>query len=104
MQQPEFRDQSEQQGNGQEAYLDKAEEGDKDSNKALEMHGQEGKETDTAEVQCSLLLSSPGPPTPPSHRVLSSRTNLYCNQTSTFLPIIPISTAVYHTHITKVKT
>ncbi|XP_061113980.1 protein SOGA1 isoform X1 [Conger conger] len=60
--QPEFRDQSEQQGKGQEAYLNKAEEGDKDSNKALEINGQDGKETDTAElpeeiVELQALLS-----------------------------------------------
>ncbi|XP_035237596.1 protein SOGA1 isoform X3 [Anguilla anguilla] len=55
-QKPEFRDQSEQQGKGQEAYLDKAEEGgNEDSNKAQETHGQDGKDTDTAEQPEEIL-------------------------------------------------
>ncbi|XP_036388980.1 protein SOGA1 isoform X1 [Megalops cyprinoides] len=50
--QPDFRDQSERQVKGQEAFPSKAEEGDnKDSNKDRETRGQEGKETDTAEQQ-----------------------------------------------------
>ncbi|KAJ8370722.1 hypothetical protein SKAU_G00107500 [Synaphobranchus kaupii] len=48
--QPEFRDQSERQGKGQE------EEGhNKDSNKARDTHGQDGKETDTAEQPEQIL-------------------------------------------------
>ncbi|KAJ8408963.1 hypothetical protein AAFF_G00239840 [Aldrovandia affinis] len=52
LKQPDFRDQSERQVKGQEAYLDMAEEADnsnKDSNKDRETHGQDGKETDTTE-------------------------------------------------------
>ncbi|KAG9332521.1 hypothetical protein JZ751_014619 [Albula glossodonta] len=50
--QPDFRGQSERQVKGQEAYLDKAMEDDnKDSNKAQETHGQDGKEKDTAEPE-----------------------------------------------------
>ncbi|KAJ8257346.1 hypothetical protein GJAV_G00184630 [Gymnothorax javanicus] len=48
--QPEFRDQSEQQGKGQDDFLRKEEDDDnKDSNKALETQGEAGRETDTAE-------------------------------------------------------
>lgn len=75
--QPEFRDQSEQQGKGQDDFLCKEEDNDnKDSNRALKTQGEAVKDTVTAEVLLSLFHCSM-----PSHYTI---TNLHVGLRSEF--------------------